>query len=196
MLKGKVYYSSNLNIDGIDRYFTYYIPLHFGEKDKNPLVILLHGLDESGQQLIKRSGGPFAVKADSSDYIIVYPDAIEGHWHALKNEYATTKDSVNDVTFISILIEYFTLQYGIDTKRIYAAGLNNGGKMALRLSCDIPYKITAVAAIAAADTITTTKCGNSVSVMNTEKYLSQKTFSSDPSAINELWNFFLSKEKK
>src|SRR5205809_549274 len=103
MLKEQSLYNSNFIIDGITRTFTFYTPFNYGKKDQYPLLIFLHAAGETGKILIKTYGDLIHAQADSAGCVIVYPDAINKQWN---NTY-TEKDSVNDIGFLSILIDYF-----------------------------------------------------------------------------------------
>jgi len=145
-LKGGELYSSNFLIDGVQRNFTYYMPANYGKKDLYPLIIFLHGNGKSSKDVIKSYGAKIAGLADSSDCIVIYPDAVAAHWNDKMGDSFPATDTINDVGFISILIDYFRDVYHCDPKRIYVAGLANSGKFAYRLSCDIAFKLTAIVA--------------------------------------------------
>jgi polyhydroxybutyrate depolymerase len=56
---------------------------------------------------------------------------------------------VDDVAFISALIDQVASAYAVDRARVYATGISNGGFMATLLACALPDKIAAVAPVAA-----------------------------------------------
>lgn len=58
-------------------------------------------------------------------------------------------EPADDVAFINQLLDQLPLKYSIDTQRIYATGLEDGGFMALRLGCTIADRVAAVAAVGA-----------------------------------------------
>jgi len=55
----------------------------------------------------------------------------------------------DDIAFFNQILEQLPLKYSIDAHRIYAAGLEDGGFMALKAGCSMADKITAVAAVGA-----------------------------------------------
>src|SRR4051812_13930839 len=150
-LKGGELYSSNFLIDGIQRDFIYYIPLNYEKSEAHALVIFLHNEGKNGKDLIKNYGNKIQLLADSFNAVVIYPDAVAARWNDKLSESFPTTDTVNDVGFISILIDYFKQVYSCDARRIYVAGIFNGGNLAYRLSCDIPNKITAIAPFILAD---------------------------------------------
>src|SRR5215831_15784105 len=80
-LKGGELYSSNFLIDGIQRDFIYYIPINYGNSNTHALFIFLHEQNENGKSLIKTYGNFVQTLADSSDAVVIYPDAMAGHWN-------------------------------------------------------------------------------------------------------------------
>ena len=61
---------------------------------------------------------------------------------------AGTSEFLSDVSFIENAIDYMVANYSfIDSDRIYAAGMSNGGFMAYRLACDSADKIAAFASV-------------------------------------------------
>src|SRR5207237_8506228 len=115
------------------------------KKDLYPLVIFLHDMGKSGKDIIKSYGDKIHTMADSSDCIVIYPDAVAGHWNDKMDKGFPVTDTINDVGFISILIDYFRDVYHCNPKQVYVAGFANGGRLAYRLRCDILFKITAIA---------------------------------------------------
>jgi poly(3-hydroxybutyrate) depolymerase len=127
--------------------------------------------------------------ADTSTCIVIYPDAVTGYWNAKTNELA---DSINDVGFISILIDYFRDVYHCDARRVYVTGISNGGQLAYRLTCDIPFKITAIAPFVKSGVMP--KCpGNEFVAITT---INQSTEAPGRNDIIEAWRFFMSQVRK
>ena len=57
---------------------------------------------------------------------------------------------MQDVSFISDLINEIEAAYNIDERRIYANGLSNGGGMSYLLACALPERIAAIGSVAGA----------------------------------------------
>ena len=197
-LKGGELYSSNFLIDGIQRNFIYYMPVDYGKKDAYPLVIFLHEQGGSGKTLINNYGNTIQTLADSSNAVVIYPDAVANHWNEKMGESFPATDTVNDVGFISILIDYFEQVYSCDPKRVYLSGILNGGKIAYRLTCEIPHKITAVAPFVFNIQEVENKCkgDKSVAIMNTNGLMDSTTKKIGSTAIEAMWKFFMTKAKE
>lgn len=145
ILKGKQIYSSDFIVDGIPRNITFYMPAGYNSLVQSSLMFFLHGEGMQGKDVIKIYGDSIHSKADADTTIVVYPDAIAKHWNDKMGNSFPATDTINDVGFISIMIDYFVQRYQCNNKKVYIAGFSNGGAMAYRLSFDIPNKITAIA---------------------------------------------------
>jgi polyhydroxybutyrate depolymerase len=89
--------------------------------------------------------------ADEHGFIVVYPEGYEGHWNDCrkKGPYAAKRLGIDDVSFMRALIAHFRSAYGVDSARVFAVGLSNGGHLSYRLALEAPELVRAVAAVAA-----------------------------------------------
>jgi poly(3-hydroxybutyrate) depolymerase len=58
-------------------------------------------------------------------------------------------EPADDVAFLNEMLDALALKFSVDTHRIYAAGLGDGGFMALRAGCTMADRIAAIAAVGA-----------------------------------------------
>jgi polyhydroxybutyrate depolymerase len=56
----------------------------------------------------------------------------------------------DDVAFLNQMLDQLALKYSVDTRRIYATGLGDGGFMALRVGCAMADRVAAVVPVGAA----------------------------------------------
>jgi polyhydroxybutyrate depolymerase len=146
-------FSGTLTVDGRTRYFLLNLPPgYYEEVGKLPLVIGLHGAAGSGSQF--ELDYRFTQKANSAKFIAVYPDGVRSEgllglrfWNAGYCCNYASEHNINDVKFISELIDKLVRDYKVDPKKVYAAGMSNGGMMAYRLACEIPDKVAAIATV-------------------------------------------------
>ncbi|HOM74737.1 MAG TPA: PHB depolymerase family esterase [Fervidobacterium sp.] len=146
------YIDATLTVDGIERTYCMYVPdipaVH--NREPLPLLIALHGAGGTAKGMEENvTLGKFDELAYKEGFIVVYPDGVQKQWNDGKNDTNTSKDGVDDVEFISMLIDEVAKVYSIDDRRIYVTGLSNGGMMAFRLACELSDRITAIAAVAA-----------------------------------------------
>ena len=103
-----------------------------------PLVFNLHGLGSNAAQQEFYSG--FNSVADANDFILVYPDGINNEWNI-------TGTGVDDVGFISALIDSMKKEHDVDLNRVYSTGMSMGGFMSYRLACQLSDRIAAIASV-------------------------------------------------
>ena len=134
-------FENTLTINGTKR--SYYLRIPPGSStDPAQLVFLLHGASGYGQRIARVSR--FNEIADKHGIIVVYPDALDRHWNDTPNGTGT----IDDVLFIDTLVEECEKMFTIDSRRIYVAGVSNGGMMAFRLICELSDKFAAMASVA------------------------------------------------
>src|SRR5580693_951767 len=59
-------------------------------------------------------------------------------------------EPADDVAFLNQMLDQIATKYSLDTHRIYATGLGDGGLMALRVGCAMADRVAAIAAVGAA----------------------------------------------
>jgi polyhydroxybutyrate depolymerase len=137
--------------DSLKRTFNIHIPSTFDKSVQLPLVIALHGRGANGVSMIILTHKGFNKMADNDGFIIVYPDGIELNWNdGRMDEEANDRahrENIDDVGFISALIDSMITDYNIDPKRVYVTGISNGAIMSYRLACELSDKITAIAPV-------------------------------------------------
>lgn len=133
---------------GIERTYRVYVPSSLNSSDHPPLLIGLHGGFGTGQQFENNS--EFDAEAEKGRFIAVYPDGtgLARTWNGGACCGYAARENIDDVGFISALIDQVASEFIIDTTRVYAVGHSNGGIMSLRLACELSDRIAAVGAVA------------------------------------------------
>ncbi|MGZ4054779.1 MAG: T9SS type A sorting domain-containing protein [Bacteroidia bacterium] len=128
---------------GIYRNYRLYIPAAYTGTTARPLVFDLHGYtsNAAAEQLYSN----FMPIADTANVLFVYPNGTllsgEPYWNA---GFGT---AVDDIGFISNLIDTLETQYNIDHNMVYSCGMSNGGYMSHTLACALNNKIAAIASV-------------------------------------------------
>ena len=140
----------SLIFDGLERTYRLHIPPSYDKTKTAPLLLALHGGGGSGERMEELTLRGFNRLSDKEGFIVVYPDGIEKHWNdGRKNvRYRAHREEIDDVGFISALIDHLAKQYNIDINRVYATGISNGAMMSFRLGCELSEKIAAIAPVA------------------------------------------------
>lgn len=143
--------SGEINIDGKRRTYLVHLPPNYSKEKPLPLVLVFHGGGGNAQNMVNMSG--FNQKADEENFIVVYPngsgrtDNILLTFNAIGCCSYAMQQNVDDVKFISKLIDKVSKVYAVDTKRVYATGFSNGGLISNRLAAEIPEKLAAIAPV-------------------------------------------------
>jgi polyhydroxybutyrate depolymerase len=146
-------YRFELQAGGLSRSYLVHAPPQ-AASGPLPVVLSLHGGGGNARQHQRSSGMDAA--ADRDGYIAVYPNGTGRTGERLLTwnagnccGYAQAR-GVDDVGFISRLLDDLERRAAIDPRRIYAAGHSNGGMMAHRLGEALPERIAAIASVAGA----------------------------------------------
>ncbi len=132
-----------------DRPASVAIPRDYDADTTYPLLMVLHGAGADGQT----QAGYFQLfpLVDEKQFVMVYPngelrDEDERAWNGAGC--CTSDDSVDDVAYISDLIEEAKQTYNVDPNRVYLMGHSNGGFMSFRLGCEASSLFTAMMSLA------------------------------------------------
>jgi len=136
--------------DGRER--SYLIKVPENATVKPPAMIVLHGGGGNAKSNEVITG--MGKLADKEGFVLVYPDGTGKRknflltWNAGRCCAYAKKHDVDDVGFISALIDFLISEKNVDPKRVYVTGISNGGMMAYRLACEAPEKIAGIAPVA------------------------------------------------
>ncbi len=158
-----------------NRTFLVHLPIGYNGASDIPLIIAMHGGFGNAYNIENQS--QLSVKADVENFIVVYPEGVKGgafnisSWNAgWCCGYASSSD-VDDVGFIDALLDTLINVYSIDTNRIYATGMSNGGFMSYRLACELSDRIAAIAPVAASMSMVSCNPVRPVPVIDFHSYL-------------------------
>jgi polyhydroxybutyrate depolymerase len=147
LICGKSYAQvDTLLFDGLKRTYHVHLPSSYDGSSQLPIVVAIHPFYGSAGNYEAMTG--FSNKADMENFIVVYPNGTgsPASWNAGGCCHPATTDHIDDVGFISVLLDTLTKRYNIDPTRIYAAGFSNGSMLAYRLASELSGKIAAIAA--------------------------------------------------
>lgn len=139
-LKAQVF---SFNFDGQTRSYKVRLPTGYNSSLTYSMILNLHGYTSTAAA--QEAYTDFNVIADTAKIIMVYPDGVANAWNAGFN--VPYFSGINDVGFISALIDTMIQNYSINSCRVYAIGMSNGGYMSHRLACELENKIAAIAGV-------------------------------------------------
>jgi polyhydroxybutyrate depolymerase len=127
---------SIITSDGIQRH--YEIFRSNNARGPRPAVFLLHGGGSTAAEMRRYTA--FDDLAEQAGIVAVYPQGIDKDWNAG----AGTEDR-----FLLRLADDLARMGLVDRRRVYIAGISNGGIMALQMACSHADRIAGIAVIAA-----------------------------------------------
>lgn len=125
--------ADTIDVNGVKRSYTVQLPA----KKPVPLVVVLHGKTQRGADMITRTAWPQIAKRES--FAVVFPDGLNHAWADARTkagpELRGPPPGTDDVAFIAKLVGKLVADGTADAKRIYVAGVSNGGAMVMTLVC-------------------------------------------------------------
>lgn len=130
---------------GLKRDYIVHIPTGYNPSDSIPLIVALHNAYGSASDFANATG--LNKVADDKKFIVVYPNGTgtPSSWNGGGCCFSAVTNNVDDVGFISVLIDTIKSKYSIDTLKVYTAGFSNGAILAYRLGAELNNKIYGVA---------------------------------------------------
>ncbi len=137
-----------LKVDGLERSYLVHIPPRLDLSQPSPLVLILHGAAMNAQMMVSFSG--MNAQADVSQFIAVYPNGTGWQntflrWNS--GGIGPEQQKPDDVAFLRALLDDLAGVLKVDSRRVFAAGLSNGGMMSYRLAVEMSGRIAAIAAV-------------------------------------------------
>jgi len=127
----------SMMFEGRLRTYILHTPLTF-KNESVPLLFCIHGGGGTAKGMISLTYGRFNELADNDGFIVIYPNAVDKNWNDGRGDKnaVSTYENINDVGFITAIIDTLRIKYKIDNAKIFACGISNGGFMSCRLACD------------------------------------------------------------
>jgi len=133
-----------LSSGGEERQYLVHLPPNPG-RDPLPLILNFHGFSSNAAEQQALSG--MSTLADEAGFIVVYPQALGDPptWRIGPGE-----NVEKDAAFVEDMVDRLESDFSIDSARIYATGISNGGGMVHRLGCDQADRFAAIAPVSGA----------------------------------------------
>jgi len=127
------------------RSYKLYVPARVGALP--PLLVMLHGCTQSADDFA--AGTRMNRLADEHGLLVVYPEQASGANASKCWNWFKAQDQVRDAgepSLIAGIVREVAARHGVDTRRIFVAGLSAGAAMAVILGQTYPELFTAVGA--------------------------------------------------
>lgn len=137
--------NATITHDGLTREYILYVPANYSTNTTTPLVLNFHGYTSNASDQMWY--GDFRPISDTAGFIIAHPMGTKDNQGTTFWNVGWSIETVDDVGFISALIDSISSDYNIDQNRVYSTGMSNGGFMSYLLACQLSNKIAAIASV-------------------------------------------------
>ncbi|RME45375.1 MAG: hydrolase [Deltaproteobacteria bacterium] len=127
---------------GLERTFRLYVPTIYDPSKGHALVFDMHGFGGNMDQQAEATG--YEEKAEVRGFIVVHPQGVDDSWNGGSCCGTAAEQNIDDVGFISDMIDAISAEYCIDPRYVFATGMSNGGFMSHRLGCELADRIAAI----------------------------------------------------
>jgi polyhydroxybutyrate depolymerase len=117
-----------------------------------PLVIVLHGSSGNAGAVEEQSGMDSV--AEAARFLVAYPNGTGGAFDLYPSDWnsgnccgGAYRDNIDDLGFITALINEMSAHVPVDPHRIYVAGFSSGGFMAYHTGCQLSASIAAIGVV-------------------------------------------------
>jgi polyhydroxybutyrate depolymerase len=135
--------------EGVVRNVGIFDPRRAPSENLRPVVVVLHGGLGDDDDAVALSFGKLNILAAEDDFLVVYPNGIGGHWNDGRSldRYVAQRERVNDVGFLSKLVEELVEKRSVDAASVFVVGVSDGAMMAHRFACERTDRLRAFAAV-------------------------------------------------
>jgi polyhydroxybutyrate depolymerase len=133
-----------LNSAGETRYTRVHVPPDAPTGRQLPLVLAFSGAGATGAFMQRQSG--LSHVADRNGFIVAYPSSFGKHPFWSLNDDAP--NGPQDLRFVNDLLDRLEATLCVDTGRVYATGVSNGGGFTARMGCEVSSRLAAIAPVA------------------------------------------------
>jgi polyhydroxybutyrate depolymerase len=141
-----------LNHGGHRRRYVVHAPAGADPEVAKPAVFMLDGRGGTPWTAMKSTG--WSALADRAGFHAIYPEALRvnpaGPQHFLDNPqiWHLDRDEVDDIGFLSDVLQDVPTHFPIDPRRLYCAGFSNGAAMTFRFAAEFPERVAAIGPVA------------------------------------------------
>jgi polyhydroxybutyrate depolymerase len=122
----------DISVGGVTRSYIVYRPAELSAAA--PLVVMMHGGFGSASQAQKSYH--WNAEADAGHFLVAYPDGLNRAWNAGGGCCGKPgRNGTDDIGFITAMVSAIEHAVPVDTHRVYATGISNGGIMSYDLAC-------------------------------------------------------------
>jgi polyhydroxybutyrate depolymerase len=167
-------YHRTIEVGGIKRHYLVHTPPTYDRTKATLVVLNFHG--GGGNIKTQRNFSQMDITADRAGFIAVYPQGTGPQrrlrlrkgftWNAGTCCGWAQEHNIDDVGFVSALLDEVERLFNVDPKRVYATGYSNGAIMCYRLACELSDRIAAIAPVSGTMAMTECRPSRPVSIIH------------------------------
>jgi polyhydroxybutyrate depolymerase len=137
----------SVQVGNLSREFIVHVPTGLPKDAAIPVLFVFHGGGGEARGTMRLT--KFNLIADREKFIAVYPQGIGKGWNdgRITQVSQAHRESVDDLAFFDAMLEKLVTMHRLDSKRIYATGISNGGIFSHYLAANRADKIAAIAPV-------------------------------------------------
>ncbi len=162
-----------LNVAGAQRFYLVHAPRAYRKGQLYPLILAFHGGGGDSELMAKEEYYHWISKADKEGFIVAFPNGASrvksgklATWNAGNCCGYARDEKFDDVDFVREVIRDIQSRFNVDSKKIFATGMSNGGMMSYRLACEMSDTFAAIASVAGTDNYDACQPYQPISIMH------------------------------
>lgn len=137
------------------------VPSNYSDARAWPLVVVLHGYGATGAVQAAYLG--LAAAVERRGFLLAIPDGTldssgRRYWNATDACCDFARAGVDDVAYVTAVIDDMAARYRVDPGRVYLVGHSNGGFMSHRMACERADRVAAIVSLAGAAWSDSARC--------------------------------------
>src|SRR2546427_12133606 len=131
---------------GFTRSYVIHLPPDSSRLTPTPIVIAFHGYPMTAAQMSRITH--LSAVADRHGFAVVFPRGYGQSWAVPGGNTPAEQAGIDDVAFVRTLLDVVARTYGLDTSRVVATGISNGGILTELLGCSLSDRLVGIAPVA------------------------------------------------
>jgi len=115
------------------RTYLVHVPTKYTGTVPVPVVFDFHGYSSSAKGQMGASG--FREIADREGFLAVYPEGVGASWNVNGCCGTAGSEKLDEIAFVRLVLDALKADACVDSKRVYATGISQGGGMAHHVAC-------------------------------------------------------------
>ena len=131
---------------GFTRSYVIHLPPDSSRLTPTPIVIAFHGYPMTAAQMSRITH--LSAVADRHGFAVVFPRGYGQSWAVPGGNTPAEQAGIDDVAFVRTLLDVVARTYGLDTSRVVATGISNGGILTELLGCSLADRLIGIVPVA------------------------------------------------